>query len=453
MRRNGGGHILIVAVAVGAAAAQVAAHPHSGPVAVAHEHTPLGLEVTIADDGVTCQVLMSNGYFNLQIPRERGRLKLARRGEVFAFLDPAEEAGERDAFAAFFADAAPAVTIDGAAASAEFAGFEFLPSIDPTGVLDHTLAPPDARVTLHFPSSGPPQRVRLEWTLFPVGMARDAFGQVRSPELPVKLDAYAETRIVTLTPESAVLAWSRPSPAEAPPIAPIQLQKRGYVDAIIPLVSVGLVGAWLVTLLALHLARARRTLRRGTWVAGIAVLAGAYGLRNVAPWPIGLRIVAEPAPLTPEKAEAAFTALLGNVYHAFDYKSESDIYDVLARSVDGEQLDVIYNEIYQSLVAREQGGAVARVKDLDFVTVNVEDEAADQNGAPERFNVRCRWRVHGVVHHWGHVHERTNEYKALYTVARRGDLWKITGCELLGQRRLGNEPAPPGAAAGENAPS
>jgi len=421
------------------AASAAFAHPHAGGQSVAHVHTPLGLAVTIADDGVTCEVMLSNGFLNMLIPRERGHLKLARIGEVFAFLDPQQEAAERDIIAAFFADEAPAVTIDGAEIAATIEKFEYIPSMDPTGLLDHSLSPLDARVLLRFPAATPPRRVQITWSLFAERQSRDLFGRLRPTELPAKLDAYAESRIVTLTPASADLIWEAPPPDIRQRIAPVQVALTAR-SVMLPTVSLALAAGWLLAVLGLRICGARLSLRRLALVAGVPLLAAAFLVRDRGQVAFALPGPPAPAPITETAAQDAFTALLRNVYRAFDFKSESDVYDVLAQSVDGEELVKIYNEIYESLVAREQGGAVSRVKDVDFVTVQLDrGDDAPANDA-DAFQVRCRWRVHGVVHHWGHVHERINEYKALYTIARRGDLWKITGCEVLGQRRLANDP-------------
>jgi len=71
---------------------------------------------------------------------------------------------------------------------------------------------------------------------------------------------------------------------------------------------------------------------------------------------------------TGEKSrEAVAESLLRNVYRAFDYHSESDIYDTLARSVHGELLADLYLKIKQGLIMQEQGGAVARVQAVKVV--------------------------------------------------------------------------------------
>ena len=49
----------------------------------------------------------------------------------------------------------------------------------------------------------------------------------------------------------------------------------------------------------------------------------------------------------------------------------------------------------------------------------------------------------GTVGHWGHVHTRKNQYEALVTVEPVEGHWKITGLELLEEKRV--EPYNPSA--------
>ena len=111
---------------------------------------------------------------------------------------------------------------------------------------------------------------------------------------------------------------------------------------------------------------------------------------------------------TGEKSrEAVAESLLRNVYRAFDYHSESDVYDALARSVHGDLLADLYLKIKQGLIMQEQGGAVARVREVKVVKTEPA-EGKSSNGFAERVT----WQVEGTVEHWGHIHTRVNEYSA-----------------------------------------
>ena len=133
--------------------------------------------------------------------------------------------------------------------------------------------------------------------------------------------------------------------------------------------------------------------------------------------------------------KAARTALaetlLRNIYRGFDYASESDIYDALARSVAGDLLTDLYLKVKRGLVVQEQGGAVARVQE---VKVTASEPAAEHPDVG--FAQRVTWQVTGTVEHWGHIHTRTNEYTADIGVAPRDDAWKIVSMKVVKQSHV-----------------
>lgn len=124
-------------------------------------------------------------------------------------------------------------------------------------------------------------------------------------------------------------------------------------------------------------------------------------------------------------------ALLRNVYRAFDYHSESDIYDALARSVQGDLLTELYLKIRQSLVMQEQGGAVARVQAVNIV--HAEPVASSRQPG---FTARLTWQVEGTVEHWGHTHLRVNEYSAEFEIEPAEGAWKIKAMNVSRQSQV-----------------
>ncbi len=125
---------------------------------------------------------------------------------------------------------------------------------------------------------------------------------------------------------------------------------------------------------------------------------------------------------------AVAESLLRNVYRAFDYHNESDIYDALARSVDGDLLADLYLKIKQSLIVQEQGGAVARVNEVKIIKTTPEPGAGG-NGFAEHVT----WQVEGTVEHWGHIHLRVNEYSADLQIEPIQGSWKITALNVSRQ--------------------
>ena len=120
-----------------------------------------------------------------------------------------------------------------------------------------------------------------------------------------------------------------------------------------------------------------------------------------------------------------------NVYRAFDYTAESDIYDALARSVDGSMLDELYEQVYRGLIQQEQGGAVSRVQEVRPLDLEVVAIGELPDDGRLGFLVDARWQVDGRVTHWGHSHDRTNEYRARYAVVQTDAGWRIGGSQIL----------------------
>ncbi len=137
----------------------------------------------------------------------------------------------------------------------------------------------------------------------------------------------------------------------------------------------------------------------------------------------------------PADVEAAqiFQRLHRHIYRAFEQQTESEVYDALARGLEGEVLDEVYNEVYEALLMRGDGSTrfnVRRVKPISSTVLPAED-AADP-----AFRVRYRWRVYGTVTHFGHTHARFNEYEALYLVRHNGRSWRIAGSEVRQHKRV-----------------
>jgi hypothetical protein len=131
-----------------------------------------------------------------------------------------------------------------------------------------------------------------------------------------------------------------------------------------------------------------------------------------------------------ENTTDVVSGLLHNIYRAFDFRDEEQIYDVLARSVDGDLLTWIYLETRKGLELTNQGGARAKVKEIELVDL---EACAGANGG---FVATATWTVGGSVGHWGHVHQRRNQYRAQLEIEPVDAVWKLTGIEILEEQRL-----------------
>ena len=193
----------------------------------------------------------------------------------------------------------------------------------------------------------------------------------------------------------------------------------------IPLVSILLFLCSLVLLLT----------RRRMFIAAAAVCLAAAGLS----WPL-VRIDVphplRPVPrLTEERAGRIVQQLHRGTYDALQFGSERQIYAALDRFVAGDLLENLYLQLRDSLAVREQGGAVARVRAVDYLegqTVHLPDRNIPWPG----FFYRLTWQVTGTVEHWGHVHERRNQFSAVLGIQPVEGRWKITSLDIEAQKTL-----------------
>ncbi len=413
--------------------------------AVAHPGISVSLKIAINDQAIEYTALLSADLVH-QIEWDSGQKIPRPRIEAGRTSYERDEQAEtaRTMLVALLPETI--VTIDGVAVRPIIEEAAFIPAMSaPVGGEPVDFWPPDARFVLRYPTTGRPRQVALVWHLFPLDPMRTTFGMPPEIEIVAELDAYDENRLIIFSKDEPEVIWHAPTAPPQQRVWPVLTDAPPRATVTLPLATVGLglIAAAAGSFAALRWRRPR--VARPALVAGV----GAAVLAAVAwpaarspfelPWPGELR--------APSDAEVRdiFERLQKNVYRAFEYKKESDIYDVLAQSVDGPLLDSVYNEVYQSLVLRDQGGAVARVKDVKIVSTDILSTGREADRGAVAVQLASTWQVDGSVFHWGHTHNRTNQYSALYTLAQRGDRWKITGVEVLSHERIikeGDDPLP-----------
>jgi hypothetical protein len=336
---------------------------------------------------------------------------------------PKEDAAARQAeIEAFFAQW-NRVVADGIPVKGVFRGLEKV------AYEDHEIAWKFVHVKIAYGMKAMPNQLSLTWTLFDnhIGWWLDYIqGEIIAEGYGGRYFDFTrkEPEYIWHRPATPRVAGSITDPVYTPP-----------PPLVIPLVSAGII---LVLAAAVPVFRIRRVRRRNAWgfVGLCAVLArlstGWAQVEVEAPW----RSAYQP----PSRAEAAeiFATLHRNIYRAFDYTSEDDIYNTLARSVTGQLLDRLYIEVYESLIMQDQGGAMSRIQGVRILDTKIEFPQSEDLA---EFTVVCTWQVKGRVSHWGHTHERVNEYRARYGLGSDGRKWRIAEVETLDERRLEDEEA------------
>lgn len=265
---------------------------------------------------------------------------------------------------------------------------------------------------LSYPCTGKPRAITVTWSRFPP----DPRGGL--PKMPLYVQADGDFQMHYLLEDEPSYTWHAPRPGSGR-LAPAPLDTPPARRAL----WCAAAGAALLVGGALAL-RSRRPARRAAAALGGLVLGGAL-------W------AAAPAAVRVPRGDAAFelfATLHARLYGAFASTNEHEIYAQLASCVDDAILDALYQDIYHSLILREEGaGAVCQVTAVQPLA----REAAEPDpvGSRPAFGVEWTWRVEGRVIHYGHEHERQSRYRARYTVAHDGRGWKIAGVEPLAMER------------------
>jgi hypothetical protein len=170
--------------------------------------------------------------------------------------------------------------------------------------------------------------------------------------------------------------------------------------------------------------------KRGVVLCSAALILGASCGYVVGQVPVREYFAGSSVP-SEEKTRRILQGLLLNVYRSFSYGQDEAVYDQMARSVSGELLTTVYLQSRNAMQIEGEGKAQAYVDRLDIREV---DSITDTDGGG--FSVIASWDVYGSVNHWEHIHYRCNTYKASLILMPDGEYWKITGFELLDEKRI-----------------
>jgi hypothetical protein len=281
-------------------------------------------------------------------------------------------------------------------------------------------------VIIAYITDGMPQQVEVDWELFTDQIQR----------VPATSTDPAGPLPTYLTPEDNVHTWTNYLKNYEMPTVHRTEVAGSLGELRIPVVSLlclaGFVGAGAWTLSS---RRRAKSLRLPLAVGALCLVTAA------AAYPFARLTLSRPAlmagSLDDERATALLETLLKNVYRAFDFRDEEDVYDKLALTVSGDLLTDIYLQNRRSMAIQQAGGAQAKIKE-----VAVEEARAERvDGEGLTYALHGTWTALGTVGHWGHVHQRKNRYEAVVTVAAKDGAWKIVDLELRDERRVDTSPA------------
>jgi len=307
------------------------------------------------------------------------------------------------------------VLVDGVAVEPELARINFLERtlktsrvIDPPVDLDIDVA--IIGVIFVYPTVAVlPQTVTMEWDMF----------NERVQIVPGSAVDQAGPMPIYLEPDAAILEWQNflKNP-ELPTLVDLTVppsdaqRMAAYLQWIMLVLSGWMLWRWFKL-------RGNRSNGRPALAAASALL-----LTGITFW------MGASTRLSVDATNELVSGVLHNIYRAFDFRDESQIYDVLDQTVAGDLLTDIYLETRRGLELANQGGARAKVKDIELQSL------AAEPGADGAIEALVTWQVSGSVGHWGHVHRRQNQYEARLIITPVNGRWKLTAMELLSEERI-----------------
>ena len=275
-------------------------------------------------------------------------------------------------------------------------------------------------VVITYLTEGIPQEVETRWELFS-DRVQKVTAMMTDPAGPFPYD---------LGPDDNILKWTNYLKNYTIPTV-----DRTAVDDSHRGIGFSLLSLGCVVLLTASVFSLVRRRRRSQSILAPAILAGVMliGATTLHPYlQVSVGSSVRTAQISPEQGKEIVYNLLKNIYRAFDFREEEDIYDKLAISVDGELLNEIYLQNRKSMLIEQAGGAQAKVTQIELKDVQF-DPSRDRPGAVD---VRTRWTALGTVGHWGHTHTRRNLYDAILTLDVSDGSWKIVDMEVVEEKRI-----------------
>ena len=348
-----------------------------------------------------------------------------------SFLEVDEQAGAAEKVKAFFGAGNP-VTIDGIEVKPVFDRVDFY-GLD---LSDFAVRPEKRKVSMasgrvgvimSYSAKSRPTEVSVEWNLL-----SNTIREVDS--VVIAYQKVDKTKFSKFLSEN-VYRWTAPDRPPLPAITELSgtIDWQKYKPTLT--VSWATIGLWAV---AASLLMCGLFFAKSVWLylaLACAGLIGSYFVSDIAvatydhPWrqPKQFQI-------SDEEAADVFGRLHANIFRAFDYVDESDVYQALAKSVDGDLLRDLYLQVNSSLRDQEQGGSVAVIEKVELIDGNLLPVSETSRQSAISFGYKANWTLAGTIEHWGHIHERTNRYQARFLVelleAENGTGgWKITNIQ------------------------
>ena len=269
-------------------------------------------------------------------------------------------------------------------------------------------------VIFAYPDPGIPKEVAVNWDLF-----NDDITQVPA----TATDPAGPMRYI-LQPDDDIMVWTNYlKKYKLPTISEIKVTEASLSLPLISLMMVGVIIFFLFRFGYKINNWSKQLKRTGTILFLLALICFPLTLNLDVPF-------LKKESFSKPESEVLISEMLKNTYRAFDFRNESEVYDKLAISNHGDLLADIYLQTKRGMVLENQGGISVKVSDVNLM--EVEEVESDKEGLA----YKCTWQVKGSVGHWGHIHQRTNQYQAVLNVEPVNGVWKFYNIDIIEETRI-----------------
>lgn len=266
-------------------------------------------------------------------------------------------------------------------------------------------------VILSYPIAHLPQQVSVQWELF-----NERIGRVPATSIDPAgpLPGFVEVSDPTFEWKNFLLKYKEPE------VAPVKIDDGRSIR--VPALS----AAFLLAALAAGMLAIRpQRLSRRSWL-GVSVASAIAGVLLL---PVAVVDVPKPIAGAPDEQTAAkiVKGVLENVNHAYLEKDPAALRDALSGVVADNTLGDVQPELGRALLIKVAGGGVARVTAIENLALKDVTELKNKRG----FRAVAEWTAKAKGGHWGHIHRRLIQFRALLEMIEDDGYWKLAGITIV----------------------
>ena len=115
-----------------------------------------------------------------------------------------------------------------------------------------------------------------------------------------------------------------------------------------------------------------------------------------------------------------FKTIHGKIYESMLISDKGQLYDFLDKIFAKSEIERHFDRIGKFQAKKKSDQVKIFIDDIEYKKI-----AADGN------TVTANWIVRGRIHHASHIHQRSLEYEAEYSLRQENSAWKIVSSQII----------------------